>query len=149
MTPFPPQTPATIDYDNDELLFTRFDDIDEAALDSVADDESVRFFARSLIENHAERVGALRVLCAYLVQRDQRALLAAHLPRLVRMATSCPLSEWKRAAKHLVDFARNSGLVPPVPLPVSIYFLPNEIPRDDVTDPTVHALFREQFLDSA
>lgn len=111
-------------------------------------DESIRFFVRLLVENHGERVGALRVLCAFLVRDENRALLAAHLARLVRMAASCPLRDWKAAATQLVAFARSVGLAPPVPPPISLFFLPSEIPDDDCSDAHAHALFREQFLDS-
>jgi hypothetical protein len=145
MTPLPPPTPLE---DEDLRLDSSSTSTELFEFDDVVVDESARYFARALVEDHVERRALLRPLCAFLLRADQRALLQTHLPRIVRMADSCPLRDWKSAMAHLVEHAHSIGLQPPVPLSVSTFFQPQEITADTCDDLETRSLFREQFLDS-
>lgn len=161
MTPLPPPTPLEdeelrID-DEERIMLSSSTSVAAAStststtqfeLDDIELDDSARYFARALVEDHVERRELLRPLCALLLRAEQRALLQAHLPRIVRMANSCPLRDWKSAMSQLVEHARSVGLQPPVPLGVSSFFQPSEITADTCDDLETRALFREQFLDS-
>jgi hypothetical protein len=126
----------------------RLDSGDESTRSIAVVDETARYFSRALVEDHAERTAALKTLCLFLMRDDHRALLQVHLARLVRMASSCPLRDWKSAATQLVQHARNLGMHPPTPLRISRYFAQSEMVDDQCEDADVRALFREQFLDS-